>query len=157
MTPFVDAGRLQTTEEFNGLVTLLQTISDVLDAVGVDLHMETDLDPCIWAEILEKVSHPRIRICFDIGDRASKGYDPEEDFKNIGKWLGSVHIKDRILGGYSVPLGTGSASFPTCFRLIHSAGYQGPYILQTAREEGISEVALARRNQQFVERIHTTI
>ena len=66
-------------------------------------------------------------------------------------------LKDRMLGGGTVPLGTGSADFPTCFRLIHAAGFRGSFILQTARQEGLSEVELAIRNRQFVEEHLATV
>ena len=55
------------------------------------------------------------------------------------------------MGGGTVPLGAGAADFGACFRLIPSFGFAGPYILQAAREDGISEVYLAARNRKFVE------
>jgi hexulose-6-phosphate isomerase len=44
-----------------------------------------------------------------------------------------VHVKDRVFGGTTVPLGTGNADFPTVFRLIREADYSGYLIMQTAR------------------------
>jgi len=151
MVPFVDAARLRSEQEIKGLQTLLQTMVPVLDEMGVQLHMETDLPPDRWAALLESISHPLIRVCYDIGDRASLGYNPTEEFRFLGSCLGSVHIKDRIVGGGTVPLGTGAADFPTCFQLICAAGFRGPFILQAAREEGLSEIELARWNRRFVE------
>ena len=66
-------------------------------------------------------------------------------------WLGSVHIKDRVLGGGTVPLGTGNTDFDACFRLIKATDFKGPYILQAARDEELSEVELAIQNRRFVE------
>jgi hexulose-6-phosphate isomerase len=63
-----------------------------------------------------------------------------------------VHVKDRLLGGGTVALGSGQADFPTCFHLIRSAGFKGPFVLQAARDENISEVELARKNKQFIEK-----
>jgi L-ribulose-5-phosphate 3-epimerase UlaE len=48
-------------------------------------------------------------------------------------------------------LGTGAADFGACFRLFSQADYRGPFILQAARVERISEVELAIRNRRFVE------
>jgi hexulose-6-phosphate isomerase len=92
-----------------------------------------------------------VRANYDIGNSAALGHDPVEELTLLKPWLGSVHVKDRILGGGTVPLGMGVADLPTCFRLICAAGFRGPFILQAAREEGLSEVDLAIRNRQFVE------
>jgi L-ribulose-5-phosphate 3-epimerase len=151
MPAFVDGGQLRSDAEIDGFRLLLLNLRGVLDELGdVGIFMETDLAPSTWADILQQVSHEQVRVCYDTGDRASQGHDAVEDFEYLGKWLGAVHIKDRILGGGSVPLGTGATNFATCFRLIHDADYRGVIILQTAREESGSEVELAVRNIEFV-------
>ena len=45
----------------------------------------------------------------------------------------NVHIKDRLRGGTTVPLGTGNADFGRIFAALARTGYRGNYILQTAR------------------------
>src|SRR6266404_1819247 len=45
----------------------------------------------------------------------------------------NVHVKDRLLGGTTVPLGMGAADLAKTIRLIEQSGYRGQYILQTAR------------------------
>lgn len=156
MVAFVDGGSLKSSEEHAALPAVLQELSPVLDATNVELHMETDLKPELWAEILTKAPHPKIRVCYDIGDRASQGFGPG-DFHFLGPWLGSVHIKDRVLGGGSVPLGTGDADISACFRCIHDLGYDKPFVLQTAREEKISELELAVRNREYIEKITSVL
>jgi hexulose-6-phosphate isomerase len=44
-----------------------------------------------------------------------------------------VHVKDRIIGGTTVPLGTGSADFEAVFNELGRISYRGNFILQTAR------------------------
>ena len=44
-----------------------------------------------------------------------------------------MHVKDRILGGTTVPLKTGSANFEAVFSALSRQGYSGKFILQTAR------------------------
>ena len=44
-----------------------------------------------------------------------------------------MHLKDRLLGGTTVPLGTGNAKLPETISALERQGYQGNYILQTAR------------------------
>ena len=56
-----------------------------------------------------------------------------------------MHVKDRKLGGTTVPLGTGSADLPRTLRLLRERGYAGNYILQTARAaDGNHAEVLAR-------------
>ena len=42
-------------------------------------------------------------------------------------------MKDRVLGGTTVPLGTGSADFDAVFAALSQVNYRGNLILQTAR------------------------
>ncbi|MEW6092427.1 MAG: sugar phosphate isomerase/epimerase, partial [Chloroflexota bacterium] len=67
-----------------------------------------------------------------------------------GQRVGSVHIKDRLLGGGTVPLGTGDADFLALFESLKTVGYAGDYILQVARGKPGDEVNWTRRNREFV-------
>jgi hexulose-6-phosphate isomerase len=78
------------------------------------------------------------------------GYDAAEEFAAYGDRVGSVHIKDRLRGGGSVPLGTGSADFPVLFDALDRVGYGGLYTLQAARGVDGDEVEWARSNRTFV-------
>jgi L-ribulose-5-phosphate 3-epimerase len=151
MAPFVDDSRLSTEAEVDGFVALLSAVTPMLEETGVELHMETDLCPQVWSSALARAPHPMIKVCYDIGDRASLGHDPTMEFEFLGSSMGSVHVKDRPRGGTTKPLGKGDADFSTCFRSILAAGFQGPFILQVAREEGLDEVELAVRNRRYVE------
>ncbi|MBM4431738.1 MAG: sugar phosphate isomerase/epimerase, partial [Chloroflexi bacterium] len=149
--PFVDASSLRSREEVEGLLAVLNSVIPAAERTGVEFHLETDLQPVDLVTVLESVSHPLIRANHDIGNSAALARDPVGELTLLGPWLGSVHVKDRMHGGGTVPLGTGAADFPTCFRLIRAASFCGPFILQAAREEGLSEIELARRNRRFVE------
>jgi hexulose-6-phosphate isomerase len=89
---------------------------------------------------------------YDSGNSASLGYRPADEFAAYGQQIGSIHIKDRVRGGGTVPLGTGSADFDCLFECIRKVGYAGDYILQVAREVPGNEVIWAAQNRQFVER-----
>ncbi|NYT04890.1 MAG: sugar phosphate isomerase/epimerase [Methanomicrobiales archaeon] len=151
--PFVDASSLRTVREREGMVRLLFDLVPHAEAAGVELHLETDLPPPMLHEVFSDLNHPLIRANYDIGNSASLGYDPGEEFAAIGRWLGSVHIKDRMRHGTTVPLGSGSADIPRCLGLIESTGFDRFFILQTARVPGMDEVALAIYNRHFIETI----
>jgi L-ribulose-5-phosphate 3-epimerase len=149
--PFVDNSSIQSPQEMKGLVEVLHSLIPVAMRLNVELHLETDFKPADLVSVLERVSHPLLRANYDTGNSASLGFKPEEELVLLKPWLGSVHIKDRVLGGGTVPLGTGDTDLPSCFRLIRAAGFHGFFILQAAREDDLSEVELARKNRGFVE------
>jgi L-ribulose-5-phosphate 3-epimerase len=148
--PFVDESSLKSELELEGLYKVLASLMPRAQQAGVELHLETDLKPAPLAQLLQKVSHPMLRANYDIGNSASLGHDPVEELTLLAPWLGSVHVKDRLLGGGTVPLGTGAADFSACFRLFRQSNYRGPFILQAARQEGLSETELAVRHRRFV-------
>jgi L-ribulose-5-phosphate 3-epimerase len=149
--PFVDSSSLQSGLELEGLISVLKSVIPAAAQAGVELHLETDLEPNELVAVLQSVDHPLVRANYDIGNSASLGHDPVEELTLLGPRLGSVHVKDRIRGGHTVPLGTGAADLPTCFRLIIAAGFNGAFVLQAAREAGLNETELAKRNRRFVE------
>ena len=148
--PFVDQSSLHSPDDRSVLISELKKIAPVAQEAGVELHLETDLPPQEFLSLISEINHPSVRVNYDIGNSASLGFDPEEELTMIGPWLGSVHVKDRLLNGATVPLGTGNADFPTCFRLISDAGYDRPFILQAARGEDGDEVQWMIHNKEFV-------
>jgi L-ribulose-5-phosphate 3-epimerase len=146
--PFVDESSLGNAAD---IATLVDVLLRVAPQTPMELHLETDLRPEEFAALLERIGLPNVRANHDIGNSASLGHDPDEELTVLGPWIGSVHVKDRVRGGGTVPLGTGDADLPRSLRLLRQASFSGPYILQVAREEGISEVELAVRNRLFVE------
>jgi L-ribulose-5-phosphate 3-epimerase len=149
--PFVDASSIRTASGREALVELLGQMLPRAAAAGIELHLETDFPPEIFAGVLRAVGHPSLRCTYDIGNSASLGFDPDEEFDHLAPFLGSVHVKDRIRGGGTVPLGTGSADFPRVFHRILTAGFRRWFILQAAREEPGREVAWSAANRCFVE------
>jgi len=154
--PFVDASSLSSPKQRDTLVSIMAELGPLASELGLELHLETDLPPAIFHGVLEAIDQPSVRMNFDIGNSASLGFDPVQELTALGPYLGSVHVKDRILGGGTVALGQGNADLKTCFDLIHSYGFRRHLILQAARGEEGQEVPLAASNRQLVER-HMTL
>ena len=149
--PFVDASKLETEADFENLVHVLAAATPAAQAANVELHLETDLGPEPFAKLLARVPHRMVWVNYDSGNSSSLGYKPREEFAAYGTRVGSVHIKDRVVHGKTVPLGTGGADFPALFESLKSVGYERDFILQAARMENGGEVELARRNRAFAE------
>lgn len=137
--PFVDASRIRDEHERDQVVANLRQVLPQAERHGVELHLETDLAPQAFRELLDLLDHPLVKVNYDAGNSASLGYRPEDEFAAYGARVGSVHIKDRRLGASTVPLGQGDTDFPSLReQLIHYA-YRGDFVLQVARGEAGDE------------------
>jgi hexulose-6-phosphate isomerase len=129
---------------------MLEAVVPALEETGVEAHLETDLAPEAFAALLARLPHPLIKVNYDSGNSASHGYDPAEEFAAYGERVGSVHIKDRVRGGGTVPLGEGDADFAALFPELARIGFARDLVLQVARPADGEEVAWARQNCAFV-------
>jgi hexulose-6-phosphate isomerase len=137
VVPFVDASRLEGADDIDALVELLRSRGDALSEIGVEMHLETDLGPDDFAELLGRVDHELVLANYDSGNSASLGYDAAEEFGAYGDRIGSVHIKDRVRGGGTVPLGEGDADVPGVIGMLREGDWDRPLVLQVARgDEG---------------------
>ena len=151
VVPFVDASRIDTVDEMRAVAEVLTALLGTAEAAGVELHLETSLDPAAFANLLNLIPHPMVKVNYDAGNSASLGYAPAEEFAAYGDRVGSVHIKDRVLGGSTVALGSGSTDFDSLFACLAKRHYEGDFVLQVARGTDGDEVAWARRNLEFVQ------
>jgi L-ribulose-5-phosphate 3-epimerase len=156
VVPFVDASRIDTEAEFDGVCETLRRILQVAENYEIEIHLETSLTPSRFAELLARLPHRLLRANYDSGNSSSLGYKPREEFAAYGRRVSSVHIKDRLLGGSTVPLGTGDADFPALAESLKTAGYSGDFILQVARGASGDEVNWIRQNREFVLRNFVT-
>jgi hexulose-6-phosphate isomerase len=91
-----------------------------------------------------------LKVNYDSGNSASLGFDLRDEFAAYGTRIGSVHVKDRIQGGGTVPPGTGDANFALLFERLKDIDYKGDFILEAARGTSGDEVAWAKRNREFI-------
>jgi L-ribulose-5-phosphate 3-epimerase len=150
VVPFVDASRIDTDAESEGVIETLQRILPMAEKTRIELHLETSLPPARFASLLEGLPHPLVKANYDSGNSSSLGYKPRDEFAAYGKRVGSVHIKDRILGGATVAPGMGDADFPELADSLKMIGYSGDFILQVARATPGDEVNWIRQNREFV-------
>ena len=153
MVPFVDKGRLSTDAERLALVRVMSQLEPLLNDLGIELHIETDWPADIWAGVMSAIESDKIRVCYDIGDRASHSFEISEDLGWLAPWIGSVHIKDRLCGGGTVALGTGDAALPHRLKCIVQSGYTGAYILQAAPATNTPPLEAAMRNLHYTSQL----
>lgn len=137
--PFVDASRMRDAAEVDQVVANLRQVLPMAERLGVELHLETDLAPQAFRELLDRLVHPLVKVNYDAGNSASLGYRPEEEFAAYGERIGSFHIKDRRLGAGTVPLGQGDTDFRSLREQLLRFGYRGDFVLQVARGDAGDE------------------
>ncbi len=131
--PFVDQSSVKTDFERKLLTNLLEDILKKTEHLGIEIHLEMDLPPKQFRKIFIEVPHSCLKMNYDIGNSASLGYKAEEEMQLLGDFLGSVHVKDRLLNGTTVPLGTGNAELSKCFEFFKKLNFDRWYVLQVAR------------------------
>lgn len=133
VVPLVDNGRIETADHEDTVVDFLLAQQSYLSEHRVQVVFESDFAPDELAKFISRLPVKHFGINYDIGNSAALGFDPTEEFEAYGSRVMNVHIKDRLLGGTTVPLNTGSANFDAVFAALAKQSYQGNFILQTAR------------------------
>jgi hexulose-6-phosphate isomerase len=145
VVPLVDNGRLETSEQENCIVDFLLVQEPFLAQHNLQVIFESDFIPIELARFIAHLPAERFGINYDVGNSAALGFDPTDEFAYYGTRILNVHVKDRLLGGSTVPLATGVAQFGKVFAELAKKNYQGNFILQTARAvDGDHAVVLSR-------------
>ena len=143
--PLVDNGSIETAEHEAALRQGLGEVEPRLRERNVHIAFESDFGPARLAGFIARFPADVFGINYDIGNSASLGFDPDEEIGAYGGRIDHVHVKDRVRGGTTVPLGTGNAQFERVFAALKRARYGGDFVLQTARAaDGDHAAVLAR-------------
>jgi len=133
--PCVDQSSLRTKDSFAEFIKNLLPIEEVAHKNDINLSLETDLAPSLFGELLENFQSDKVTVNYDIGNSAALGYDFSEELDIYGDRISDIHIKDRLLGGESVVLGSGNANFFGFFESLKKYSYEGPFIMQAYRDD----------------------
>ena len=149
--PLVDNGKIETPEQADILLRTLLDRSASLSKQNLKIVFESDLPPAELASFIAPFPDEVFGVNYDIGNSAALGFDCREEIAAYAPRILNVHVKDRVRGGTTVPLGTGAADLAKAIHLIEKSGYSGQYILQTARAaDGDHATALARYRDMAV-------
>jgi hexulose-6-phosphate isomerase len=153
VVPVVDNGALSSDCEKMVLREELLRRRSLLSSLGLSIVFESDFPAVELKEFIDEFPIAHFGINYDIGNSAALGYDPREEFAAYGSRIFNVHVKDRVLGGTTVALGSGNADLPLVFSLLSEVGYRGNYILQTARARNDDHANVLRHYAEMVENL----
>lgn len=131
--PLVDNGAIENDHQEDVLINFLKTQETMLLKNKIKISFESDFAPTNLLRFINRLDSRVFGINYDIGNSASLGFNPKEEFGLYGKRINNVHVKDRLLGGPTVPLGKGNANFHLVFNELKKQNYSGNLIMQTAR------------------------
>ena len=152
--PILEKNALDTHDKMDLFLKLFSDeVIPNLRSKRIEIDFETSLPPADELEFMTKLDHEKIRICFDMGNSASLGYDCDDVLDKISPFLGSVHIKDRHLHGNTVPLGEGDVEFVRVFKSLHRVGFIGPFSFQAYRDENSDNLQLLEKYLKFINNI----
>lgn len=146
--PLVDNSSIQNQNEEEEVVSeLCQLMRELVDFKG-KVIFESDFPPIKLREFIQKFPKEKFGINYDTGNSASLGYSPEDEFLEYGEYIDNVHIKDRLLGGHTVPLGKGNARFDYIISALKKLNYDQNLILQVARPDNGQDYEWSRKNKE---------
>jgi len=147
--PLVDNASISALSEEEVIVAELLAYTETLRKAGVNISFESDYGPSQLSTFIERFPE-EFGINYDSGNSGSLGYDPDEEMRAYGERIQNVHVKDRALGGSTVPLGMGAVDFDKVFAGLVNVGYLGNLILQTARSPHGAHAEVLKGYRDFV-------
>lgn len=148
--PLVDNGAIHTQAQRRALIAGTQEFQPLLAQYGMVIAFESDFPPPDLAVFIADFSSAEFGINYDIGNSAGLGWDVAQEIPLLAPRIVNVHVKDRMPGGGTVPLGQGAADLPLALRLLGQAGYRGNFILQTARAADDAHMAVLKSYRNLV-------
>jgi hexulose-6-phosphate isomerase len=148
----VDASAIRNADDVENVASGINALASVIELTKVELHLETALSPPAFSSLLARCVQRGVKVNYDAGNSASLGYRPQDEFAAFGARVGSVHLKDRIKGAGTVPLGEGATDFSALFECLRAVNYSGDFILQVARGIDGDELPWTRQNVRTARR-----
>jgi len=148
--PLVDNSSLKTLSDEDEFIEGMNLIQAHLKENNMQIAFESDFKPKQLKQFIDKFDAEYFGINYDIGNSASMGFNWENELLEYGNSVINVHIKDRVLGGTTVPLGEGDADIHGVIKKMESLNYQGLYILQTARAQDNNDVNALNMYRDYV-------
>lgn len=152
VVPLVDNGRLETSQQESILVEFLLDQQPFLAEHNLQVIFESDYAPAELARFIGQLPVMRFGINYDIGNSGALGFSPAEEFAAYGARVVNVHVKDRMLGGTTVPLTTGSADLDAVFAALSRQDFHGNFILQTSRADDNNHMEALRNYRDMTRR-----
>jgi len=152
LIPFLGDSEIKNEKQKEETVKNLSTCLKTAEQHDTLLALETSLPAKELKDFVGMFKHPLIKVYYDVGNCTTLvGNKVLNEIRALGNLIAAVHIKDRKCGGTtSLPLGRGDADFPNIFRVLKEIGFDGPLVLEAARDKNVDDIALNKEYLKFV-------
>jgi len=146
LLPFFGKGAIEQRAEQDYVASVLKPIAPLAEKAGILLGLENTISAADNARILDHVSSPALKVYYDVGNSAPRGFDVVKEIR----WLGRDRICQFHLKDNPHYLGEGAIPFPDVIASIASLnGFAGFANLETtAPSKSIPDDM--RRNLAFI-------
>lgn len=131
--PFVDENSALRKISESSLMDIFKKLEIRFADSKIKFAIESDLPPIEFRKLMIRLNPELMCINYDLGNSASLGYSYQSEMENYLSYIEVVHIKDRLLGGKSVPLGTGNANIKQALNDFESSSFRGIVTMQAYR------------------------
>lgn len=130
LIPLLETSAVDTPDLKREVAISLKSAVPFAERYGVTLGLEMEIEGAEYAKVVQSVGSRHVRAYYDTGNSTAAGFDIGQDIEPLLPLLHAVHIKDRVKGGGSKPLGTGDTNFQAFFPKLLRAGFRGDFVLQ---------------------------
>lgn len=118
----------------------------------ISFSIESDLDADDVLSLLDDINQHNVNVTFDTGNLTKLGYDLHKHIDLYGAYIDNVHVKDCLVGGSTVQLGTGNTDL-SVFKRVKMLSSVKYLTFQTARSPGPTEIETFRHNVMTMDRV----
>ncbi|MFC5325334.1 sugar phosphate isomerase/epimerase family protein [Bradyrhizobium oligotrophicum] len=130
--PLTNGWQQLSSREAVALRSGLDRLAPLLEACGVVLSLESDLDPRCLVSLIEPYPADRFGITYTVGCRPSIRADAHQDLAACGNRIVNVRLKDWNLDVDRASPSRQRTSLADALNQLKRAGYRGDLILQSA-------------------------
>jgi len=133
--PLVDNGLPKSKLQLNRIFSFFRNFDKEIKKLDIQIAFESGLNPKKTLKFIDGLNKigDYFFLNYDTGNSASLGFNPIEEFELYNELIINIHIKDRIYGGSTVPLGNGNTKFNLISKLLEKYHYKNGITLQIAR------------------------
>lgn len=152
VVPLVDNGRIETSSQKRKIIIFFKKINKLITKSKIKICFELDMKPKNCKNFIDIFDNNNFGINYDIGNSASKGFNPKEEIILYGNRIFNVHIKDRNLNGPTVPLGKGNADFDLVFGELKKLRYKNYFTIQMSRSKNNLHIAEIKKTIKYLQK-----
>ena len=145
VVPLLEASDLKATNRID-VARAVGQFAEQLQDDGLRIVVELGLSADDSLQFLKTVGHPRVGLCYDLGNAAASGFDPVDELRVLGSNVWHLHAKDKNDSKENVRFGTGRVKFDRVFEVLWRQGFEGLITMEATRGDDPFRTAVEHRD-----------